>query len=71
MKVIAVLSLLIAVASAADLTHKDCGSTAGVTRVWSDDCADPVCKLKKGLFLVGGKHNTQRVLSAIKNVRKF
>jgi len=31
-----------------DLTHKDCGSAGQIVRVFSDDCADPVCKAKKG-----------------------
>ncbi|XP_063691959.1 NPC intracellular cholesterol transporter 2-like [Bolinopsis microptera] len=31
-----------------DLAHKDCGSTGEVIKVFSEDCADPVCKAKKG-----------------------
>ena len=33
-----------------ELAHKDCGSTAEVIKVFSDDCADPVCKAKKGIL---------------------
>jgi len=42
------LVALAAVSSAVDLMHTDCGSTAVVTRVFSDDCDSKVCKLKKG-----------------------
>ena len=49
---LAVFALLVAMTTAVDLTMKDCGSTAEVTRAFSDDCKDAVCKLKKGfLFL--------------------
>jgi len=48
MKVVAVLTILVAMTTAVDLTMKDCGSTAEVTRAFSDDCKDAVCKLKKG-----------------------
>ena len=41
-------TMLLAAAAAVDLTHKDCGSTAVVTRVFSDDCKDVVCRLRKG-----------------------
>ena len=48
MKVVAVFALLVAMTTAVDLTMKDCGSSAEVTRAFSDDCKDAVCKLKKG-----------------------
>ena len=48
MRVAGVFVVLVAMATAVDLTHKDCGSSATVTKVFSDDCADAVCKLKKG-----------------------
>ena len=45
---VAVFALLVAMTTAVDLTMKDCGSSAEVTRAFSDDCKDAVCKLKKG-----------------------
>jgi hypothetical protein len=45
--------LTVWVSCAVDLTHKDCGSSAEIVKVWSDDCADPVCKAKKGHFHPG------------------
>jgi len=42
------LVVLVAMTTAVDLNHKDCGSSATVTNAFSDDCTDPVCKLKKG-----------------------
>lgn len=48
MRGVCLLAVLVAVVVSVDLTHKDCGSSATVTKVFSDDCTDPVCKLKKG-----------------------
>ena len=42
------VALLAGLADSIDLTYKDCGSTARVTKVFSDDCASSVCKAKKG-----------------------
>ena len=42
--------VLVALANAVDLTHKSCGGSAVITKVYSDDCSDAVCKLKKGTF---------------------
>ena len=48
MKVLVALTL-IAVATAADLQWKACDSSkTKITKVFSDDCADAVCKLHKG-----------------------
>ena len=49
------MAVLVAVVVSVDLTHKDCGSSATVTKVFSDDCTDPVCKLKKGKTLFSVK----------------
>ena len=39
---------LVATVVSVDLAHKDCGSSAKITKVFSDDCTDPVCKAHKG-----------------------
>jgi Niemann-Pick C2 protein len=50
MKVLAVLVAIVAAAAAVDLQYKSCGkdNSAEIVRVFSDDCADKHCKLKKG-----------------------
>ena len=45
---VVVLAALLTLSVAIDLIHKDCGSSATITRVFSPDCEDAVCKLRKG-----------------------
>ena len=45
-----ILAVLVSLTLGIDLTHKDCGSSATITKVFSPDCEDQVCKLKKGLY---------------------
>ena len=44
-----IIQVLLTLTSAVDLTYKDCGSSATVTKAFSPECTDAVCKLRKGL----------------------
>ena len=48
MKVLLVLAVMVASSTAGELVYKDCGSSAKIIKVFSPDCTNPVCRLKKG-----------------------